>query len=687
MTVPSANDFEGDEPTPVNQSFEQPTPLNNDYTMNSIEYLDSVQAVVEPATQSLLPVDGEVDQVFKSLSRNLEKQAMWKTRKAQNQSVTVDERRQLRHLLQGLSTKNNSNLPAFFNKESQPIRRAMEHISNGHEQGQLILRMINGGPKPAKVPRENNLLRFFPHLKTTNARERPTLSLSPGRRTRRTVPDLWTSFGNDEEGLDMDPAHFYRRHEDIRRSSPIYLEACKGLYDINIVMPLSIRGASIVVDVETSNHFYAFDLVDGQPPSSQMLFGRGVRGGSPNPSRDSCLKPEEVCKTDPTGVGQSACDVWASFLHVSLGKIYNIRPDQLRMVCELFKQSFDTSLCKFLVPIQIDCAGLYVSGDHSISQSTGRNIFGFHSRHDIEQYETRGRPSTPNDFKRLIMVRRHLKMFAQRLSEVFMSGPRYEAINFMGSTPRVNVELNSNLMSTTMNTAGIRIGIREWTHLTSPAVFKDVSSDGNMPETIPRASVHSGEIRLEHTNLRMVDPRYPRDLVLGRRIVDEAPIDSDWHIESQARYVFCLPVEETKVVYRCGFQDMNSSLLPDTPSDEELLKKMLNSKFGKLLEFHRKTNVNSGPGYVAPVPTDGDAPTKDPEMTGMRFDAPVFVPSESTAPSTNSSAPSPLSACSFYMQHSCAKGDDCGFLHPADPLLRLPVDVREVSKFHPQFFP
>ena len=260
MTVPSANDFEGDEPTPVNQSFEQPTPLNNDYTMNSIEYLDSVQAVVEPATQSLLPVDGEVDQVFKSLSRNLEKQAMWKTRKAQNQSVTVDERRQLRHLLQGLSTKNNSNLPAFFNKESQPIRRAMEHISNGHEQGQLILRMINGGPKPAKVPRENNLLRFFPHLKTTNARERPTLSLSPGRRTRRTVPDLWTSFGNDEEGLDMDPAHFYRRHEDIRRSSPIYLEACKGLYDINIVMPLSIRGASIVVDVETSNHFYAFDL-------------------------------------------------------------------------------------------------------------------------------------------------------------------------------------------------------------------------------------------------------------------------------------------------------------------------------------------------------------------------------------------------------------------------------------------
>lgn len=189
------------------------------------------------------------------------------------------------------------------------------------------------------------------------------------------------------------------------------------------------------------------------------------------------------------------------------------------------------------------------------------------------------------------MVRRHVKMFAQRLSEVFMSGPSYEAVNFMGSSPRVNVELHPNLMSTTITSGSIRIGVREWTHLAAPSVFKCVSDRHQSPEASPpTATVFSSEIRLEHVNLRMVDPRYPGDLVLGRRIVDRAPIEEEWHAESQARCVFCPSVDKTEVVYRRGFQDVGSAPLPTTSEDDELLDTLLQGKFKTLIEAFRKVN-------------------------------------------------------------------------------------------------
>lgn len=88
-------------------------------------------------------------------------------------------------------------------------------------------------------------------------------------------------------------------------------------------------------------------------------------------------------------------------------------------------------------------------------------------------------------------------------------------------------------------------------------------------DIFPVCRIELGEIRLEHNHLRMVcceeiehrtfivfcyvtqvDPRWPSEWVLGRRIADRRPEqDIPDAPESQARYIFCPRVQQPSVVY------------------------------------------------------------------------------------------------------------------------------------------
>lgn len=114
------------------------------------------------------------------------------------------------------------------------------------------------------------------------------------------------------------------------------------------------------------------------------------------------------------------CDVWASFLHVRLGTIYNLSPSHLPIVADMFRHSFDQDLCRFYVPISMDCRGVHPSSDDLLSQRATRPVQLMKDSKDgrkgiAERYETHGVPTSENDMKRLRMLRRHIRKFAMRL--------------------------------------------------------------------------------------------------------------------------------------------------------------------------------------------------------------------------------------------------------------------------------
>lgn len=156
------------------------------------------------------------------------------------------------------------------------------------------------------------------------------------------------------------------------------------------------------------------------------------------------------------------CDVWASFLHVRLGTIYNLTASHMLIITDLFKRSFDNDLCKFYVPISMDCRGVHPSSDELISQRAARPSQLIRDARDgrksvSERYETHAFPTSENDVKRLRMLRRHIRKFALSLiKDLGFEGertfrdnestehPMQMAMRMANEQPRPCIELHDN---------------------------------------------------------------------------------------------------------------------------------------------------------------------------------------------------------------------------------------------------
>lgn len=471
-----------------------------------------------------------------------------------------------------------------------------------------------------------------------------SVAVEPKKRTaNNTSEDPW-AFTDEEDDDEM----LFCQYELQKRKNSRYFQRTRHLYDIHIVLPICVPNGKIVVEDPLGANYYTFDSKEG---NGYMLFSKGAghsnvdkkRTESPiaetpvetgmdisteakdvfseevvpptvnldNDASEHCLDlklstKETENEPDAKGIVTSestelsvmrpVCDVWASFLHIRLGTLYNLTHREVVMAVERFRQSFDHDLCYFYVPISMECYGVYPSTDDALSQRTTWRVQGKEKRDTLkgtaERYETRAVPSTENDAKRLRMLSRHVKMFAHKLIrdlnfnrvEPIMPVPAVAGMLSGANVPPYNwlrvaeflqptpcIELHANARTTTLLNGQIRVIIREWSPLLDQEVFRKVwgghlalepavsesqnTMEKNQTEVLekkdlPSCRILAGEIRLEHNHLRMVDPRWSTGWVLGRRIADGCPDqDVPGPPESQARYIFCPRLHPPQVTY------------------------------------------------------------------------------------------------------------------------------------------
>lgn len=290
--------------------------------------------------------------------------------------------------------------------------------------------------------------------------------------------NLGTRMQHNAHGTPQDPWLFsheehdeslFRQVELLKRKNPRYLQRTRNLYDIHIVLPISVASGKIVVDDPLGANYYAFDA---EHEGTQFLFGKGLAPpcseqksssffssetsdiasnfmiqndvmtgckkektlpigsfpinkdtemGSPSGKGDTTENDKSIDShrtVGTTGSSASACDVWASFLHIRLGTLYNLTYNEVVTAVDRFRRSFDPDLCFFHVPVALDCCGIYPSSDEALSQRTARRGYYKDNQDPVrkaERYETHAFASTDNDVKRLLMLCRHVKFFAHHL--------------------------------------------------------------------------------------------------------------------------------------------------------------------------------------------------------------------------------------------------------------------------------
>eukprot|EP01056_Protomagalhaensia_sp_Gyna25_P005605 Protomagalhaensia_sp_Gyna_25__5604@NODE_775_length_2646_cov_46_193326_g608_i0_p1_GENE_NODE_775_length_2646_cov_46_193326_g608_i0NODE_775_length_2646_cov_46_193326_g608_i0_p1_ORF_typecomplete_len766_score132_80zfCCCH/PF00642_24/7_3e03zfCCCH/PF00642_24/8_4e06zf_CCCH_4/PF18345_1/9_4e02zf_CCCH_4/PF18345_1/0_00018zfCCCH_4/PF18044_1/8_2e02zfCCCH_4/PF18044_1/0_00046Torus/PF16131_5/1_8e04Torus/PF16131_5/0_0042zfCCCH_3/PF15663_5/0_0079zfCCCH_2/PF14608_6/1_8e04zfCCCH_2/PF14608_6/0_15_NODE_775_length_2646_ len=336
-------------------------------------------------------------------------------------------------------------------------------------------------------------------------------------------------------------------------------EGVRGFYDLNIVMPLIIPGAEIrVLNADGENYY---NLAQSNP-GAHLLFGRETRIKPATTAAATGGKEDAPLETDdehfavqpPTDSVPypAVCDVWATFLNAQLGTIRNCRANQVVEICQLFNAAFSgDEFSQFMVPITVDCRGIYpVPRPRQTDQS-------------FERYETRGVFLTENDRRRFRIIRRRLKKFVLMLWDKY--GVQCEGHKF-------DVALGDNCRSTPND--AIHIEIRRYGALSHPQLLKHIwntnpsgTSKGldlhpvielpDLPPIPAQARVVLNEVRLEMTHARMVDPRWPHQWVLARRMPAIPASSSKRPV--MARYVFCSRVEMPKVVYE--FSNPKKALL------------------------------------------------------------------------------------------------------------------------------
>lgn len=420
---------------------------------------------------------------------------------------------------------------------------------------QMAAAPVNARPPPVLIASAEALV----------ARSLLRATPSPFSPPTSSHPDL-TELNWDEEGTHShwpvdDETVFYRSHK-LEPSAEQH--GVRGFYDLNIVMPLIIPAAEIrVLNADGENYY---NLAHSNP-GAHLLFGRETRikpnsntGGDPHNKETaqstSSDEKVEVLETDdenfpvqpPTEAMPypAVCDVWATFLNAHLGTIRNCRGNQIVEICELFNSAFaNDEFTQFLVPITVDCRGIYpVPKTASASQSN--------SKQNFERYETRGVFLTENDRRRFRIIRRRLKKFVLML---------WDKYGVQSDGPKFDVALGDNCRSTPNDT--IHIEIRRYGALSHPQLLKHIWKNPNggskgldfhpvlelpgLPPIPAQARVNLNEVRLEMTHARMVDPRWPNQWVLARRM--PAVPASTTRRPVMARYVFCSRVEMPRVAY------------------------------------------------------------------------------------------------------------------------------------------
>eukprot|EP01055_Gregarina_sp_Pseudo9_P005149 Gregarina_sp_Pseudo_9__5148@NODE_545_length_2598_cov_36_562329_g515_i0_p1_GENE_NODE_545_length_2598_cov_36_562329_g515_i0NODE_545_length_2598_cov_36_562329_g515_i0_p1_ORF_typecomplete_len798_score241_24zfCCCH/PF00642_24/7_6e03zfCCCH/PF00642_24/8_8e06zf_CCCH_4/PF18345_1/9_8e02zf_CCCH_4/PF18345_1/0_00019zfCCCH_4/PF18044_1/8_6e02zfCCCH_4/PF18044_1/0_00048Torus/PF16131_5/0_0036zfCCCH_3/PF15663_5/0_0056zfCCCH_2/PF14608_6/0_15_NODE_545_length_2598_cov_36_562329_g515_i01092502 len=375
-------------------------------------------------------------------------------------------------------------------------------------------------------------------------------------------PDL-TELNWDEEGTHShwpvdDETVFYRSH---KLAPSAEQHGVRGFYDLNIVMPLIIPAAEIRVLNADGENYYNLAHTN---PGAHLLFGRETRikpnsgvnetaspatGPSAPPTAASGGSTERLLETDdddfpvqpPTDAMPypAVCDIWATFLNAHLGTIRNCRGNQIVEICELFNSAFaGDEFTQFLVPITVDCRGIY-----PVPRPAAKQTF--------ERYETRGVFLTENDRRRFRIIRRRLKKFVLML---------WDKYGVQVDGPKFDVALGDNCRSTPNDS--IHIEIRRYGALSHPQLLKHIWKNPNsgksldlhpvfelpgLPAIPAQARVNLNEVRLEMTHARMVDPRWPDQWVLARRM--PAVPASTTRRPVMARYVFCSRVEMPRVIY------------------------------------------------------------------------------------------------------------------------------------------
>jgi len=526
-----------------------------------------------------------------------------------------------------------------------------------------LLRLIQSNKSPKKIP-------FIPHNAysvdpITDSLVQPVARdlIPPGLPINRVPAGMWTCIqqssklnpNEDEEsfGLSGFDRVLYTRSERARRSScDEYKAVCRDrAFDLKITMPIQVPNGTCVVDVNSGEHYYGLvESKDGESNiSDHILFGRGLRDSKTQSYRDNFVETDQDIPDYTASVQSSACDMWASFLRLKLGVIYNVRQDQLRIVSETLKQIMTGA--NYDEPIEFQANGIYGNKEfRGILQAPELLAKGV-------TYMTHLRPKTKQDRDKFISIRQRIKQFANALGFHF-GGSLSGVLQSNVSTeyhPLMCVELERNLSSERINNGLIQCEIRSYekslasslkSQIWSP--LKDVGgpkmADGNqIYQNITRdkvtTTVESTEIRLEHDHGYCVDPRWPRDLIIARSIASADPgslFNEAQSADRYARHCFAKSSKPQNIVYRGKFKDMDPGETADTIVKSEaceslpgaIVKKRLcqYSRFNREFTNYLRTEPQAGTGVQV---NDPMCPVNAP------FPKPHYGPSTHAPPMVN----------------------------------------------------
>eukprot|EP00915_Cephaloidophora_sp_WS-2016_P005435 GHVH01007205.1.p1 GENE.GHVH01007205.1~~GHVH01007205.1.p1 ORF type:complete len:725 (+),score=67.74 GHVH01007205.1:311-2485(+) len=420
----------------------------------------------------------------------------------------------------------------------------------------------------------------------------------------------------EERGLSGMDRVLYTRSETARRvASEEYNVVCKArAFDLTISMPIQVPYGTIACDVLSGEHYYGIMGVNGTSEhSDHALFGRGVSASKTMSQREAKEDPEGADKIPDFTASHfpCACDVWSSFLTIKLGVIYNVRQDQFRIVGENVKNWF--SSINFERPIEFIANGVYATNSSvGLIQSPPSRSRGI-------KYVTHLRPKTSNDVAKFIQVRQKIKSFASQLGFHFggaANNPTYLGSSTTGEyQPLIGVELDANLSSERIKNGLIQVEVRSYDSDDLPESFAaDIwKSDGRQPPLYTNATkdhilskVEATEIRLEHDRGHVVDPRWPRELIIARRIAShDAPgKEAVVRPEHYARHVFCTNKSPQTIVYRGKFKDLAKDekkvFVTNKKLDGKIVKEcLLRTRFKR--EFQAYVQCEPRAGDCTPV--------------------------------------------------------------------------------------
>jgi len=503
-----------------------------------------------------------------------------------------------------------------------------------------LLRLIQTVKSPKRVP-------FMPHNAfsvdpITGGMIQPIARdlIPQGLAINRIPPGMWScikqtsnlNMNEDEEayGLSGFDRILYTRSEIARRvNCEEYRLMCKDkTFDLNITMPIQIPYGNVVVDVNSGEHYYGIvgeKSSADHPHSDHTLFGRGL----PDVRTQSYKDPEGVDVDVPDFTAShhpSACDMWSSFLQIKLGVVYNVRQEQMRIVVEALKMSL--SGAQFDKPIEFTANGIYGNGHDGVLKSPPR------LSKDVK-YVTHLKPKTALDQERYIMIRQRIKMFAKSLG--FHFGGSLGGANLNGIVdcqPLICVELDTNLTHQRITNGLIQCPIRSYhtrgdsdmSAVLKNLIWTPVNTDSGQEDLIYKnatkdhilSKVESSEIRLEHDRGYGVDPRWPRDLIIARKIASHdvgSGIKDSHSTERLARHEFSMFKNLQHIIYRGKFKDLapNETRVSTSElklSGDTVRGKLCQSRFKK--EFSSYLRFEPLAGSCAPADEETQSPATAP---------------------------------------------------------------------------